>query len=88
MDHFGGLDVSVKETSICIVDYKGRIVKERELGSEPAARLKVLGNPTYASRRLDGGKPAVAIVFRSLAEAAATGDRSSGYMRASDALGT
>jgi transposase len=28
MDHFGGLDVSVKETSICIVDDTGRIVKE------------------------------------------------------------
>ena len=27
MDHFGGLDVSVKETSICIVDDTGRIVK-------------------------------------------------------------
>jgi hypothetical protein len=26
MDHFGGLDVSVKETSICIVDDTGRIV--------------------------------------------------------------
>ena len=27
MDHFAGLDVSVKETSICIVDDTGRIVK-------------------------------------------------------------
>ena len=26
MDHFAGLDVSVKETSICIVDDTGRIV--------------------------------------------------------------
>jgi transposase len=26
MDHFAGLDVSVKETSICIVDETGRIV--------------------------------------------------------------
>ena len=28
MYHFGGLDVSVKETSICIVDETGRIVLE------------------------------------------------------------
>jgi hypothetical protein len=28
MDHFAGLDVSVKETSICIVDETGRIVRE------------------------------------------------------------
>jgi hypothetical protein len=25
MDHFAGLDVSVKETSVCIVDDTGRI---------------------------------------------------------------
>jgi hypothetical protein len=28
MDHFAGLDVSVKQTSICIVDDTGRIVRE------------------------------------------------------------
>jgi hypothetical protein len=53
MDHFGGLDVSVKETSICIVDDTGRIVKEVKVASEPAALLKVLGNPTTASSGSD-----------------------------------
>jgi hypothetical protein len=33
MDHFGGLDVSVKETSVCILDDAGRIVKETRAGS-------------------------------------------------------
>jgi predicted NBD/HSP70 family sugar kinase len=47
MDHFGGLDVSVKETSICIVDDTGRIVKEVKVASEPEALLKVLGNCVY-----------------------------------------
>ena len=28
MDHFAGPDVSVEETSICIVDDTGRIVRE------------------------------------------------------------
>jgi transposase len=28
MDHFAGLDVSVKETSICMLDDTGRIMKE------------------------------------------------------------
>jgi transposase len=28
MDHFAGLDVSVKETSICIVNDTSRIVRE------------------------------------------------------------
>ena len=26
MDHFAGLDVSVKETSVCIVDDTGRVL--------------------------------------------------------------
>ena len=43
MDHFAGLDVSVKETSICIVDDTGRIVREVRVASEPEALLKVLG---------------------------------------------
>ena len=47
MDHFAGLDVSVKETSVCILDDAGKIVKEVKVASEPQALLKVPGNPTY-----------------------------------------
>jgi hypothetical protein len=32
MDYFAGLDVSVKETSVCIVDDAGKIVREVLLG--------------------------------------------------------
>jgi len=28
MDHFAGLDVSVKETGVCIVDDTGKIIRE------------------------------------------------------------
>ena len=42
MDHFGGLDVSVKETSVCIVDETGRIIREVKTASEPEALLAVL----------------------------------------------
>ena len=52
MDHFAGLDVSVKETSICIVDDTGRIVREVKVASEPEALLKVLGNPAYRFKRI------------------------------------
>ena len=41
MDHFAGLDVSVKETSICIVDDTGKIVREVKVASEPEALLAV-----------------------------------------------
>ena len=42
MDHFAGLDVSVKETRVCIVDDAGKIVREARVASEPEALLQVL----------------------------------------------
>ena len=52
MDHFAGLDVSVKETSVCIVDETGRIVREVEVASEPEALLQVLRNRRYYFKRI------------------------------------
>ena len=52
MDHFAGLDVSVKETSLCIVDDTGRIVREAKVASEPEALLQVLVNPAYHFKRI------------------------------------
>ena len=34
MDYFAGLDVSVKETSVCIVDDAGKIVRDARVASE------------------------------------------------------
>ena len=39
MDHFAGLDVSVKETSVCIVDDTGKIVREVKVASKPESIL-------------------------------------------------
>src|SRR5665647_2143246 len=52
MDHSAGLDVSVKETSICVVDDTGRIVREVKVASEPEALLQVLKNPAYHFKRI------------------------------------
>src|SRR6266568_9433356 len=52
MDHFAGLDVSIKETSVCIVDETGRIVREVKVASEPDALLPVLLNPAYHFKRI------------------------------------
>ncbi len=43
MDHFAGLDVSVKDTSVCIVDDTGKIVREVKVASEPTAFACPLG---------------------------------------------
>jgi transposase len=70
MDHFAGLDVSVKETSVCIVDDTGRIVREVKVASEPDALLAVLTNPAYCFKRvgLEAG-PLSQWLFSALAEA-------------------
>jgi hypothetical protein len=52
MEHFAGLDVSVKETSVCIVGDTGRIVREVKVASEPAALLQVLTNSAYRFKRV------------------------------------
>jgi transposase len=52
MDYFAGLDVSVKETSVCIVDDAGKIVREVRVASEPEALLQVLTNKTYRFKRI------------------------------------
>ena len=69
-DHFAGLDVSVKETSVCIVDDTGRIVREVKVASEPEALLAVLKNTAYHFKRigLEAG-PLSQWLFSALAEA-------------------
>src|SRR5438128_2395803 len=52
MDYFAGLDVSVKETSVCIVDNAGKIVREARVASEPEALLQVLTNTIYRFKRV------------------------------------
>ena len=42
MTHYAGLDVSLEETAICIVDQTGQIVKEARTTSEPQALVAAL----------------------------------------------
>jgi transposase len=52
MEHFAGLDVSVNETSICIVDDTGRIIREVKVASEPGALLQVLKSGSCRFKRI------------------------------------
>jgi transposase len=52
MKHFAGLDVSVNETSVCVVDDTGKIVREVKVASEPGALLQVLENRSYSFKRI------------------------------------
>ena len=70
MDYFAGLDVSVKDTSVGIVDDAGKIVREVKIASEPEALLAALKNPAYRFKRigLEAG-PLSQWLFSALAEA-------------------
>ena len=74
MDHFAGLDVSVKETSVCIVDDTGKIVREVKVASEPEALLAVLKEsrlPLQAN--WIGSRAAVAMAVQRSRRSRATG---------------
>jgi hypothetical protein len=35
MEYYAGIDVSLEQSSVCIVDVKGKIVREAKVASEP-----------------------------------------------------
>jgi hypothetical protein len=40
MEHYAGVDVSLKESSVCVVDATGTIVREVKIASEPEALVR------------------------------------------------
>src|SRR6478752_6204747 len=44
MAHFVGLDVSVKETSVCVVDDTGKVILEQKVPTEPADIITLLSS--------------------------------------------
>ncbi|MES0217154.1 IS110 family transposase [Mesorhizobium sp. C280B] len=52
MKHFVGLDISVKETAVCVVDETGRICREVKVVSHPDDIIAVLKDSTWNVERL------------------------------------
>lgn len=52
MKYFAGLDVSLEETAICVVDEGGEIVKEMRSESEPEALVSVLSSLRLGFERI------------------------------------
>jgi hypothetical protein len=40
MAYYAGIDVSLKESSVCVVDAKGKVVREIKVASEPEAVVR------------------------------------------------
>jgi transposase len=52
MNHYAGLDVSVKETSVCIVDEAGDICREVKVASHPEDLAQLLKDPAWRFARV------------------------------------
>lgn len=52
MEHYAGLDVSLEQTSVCVVDARGEIVREAKVASEPEALIGFLRGQQLAIGRV------------------------------------
>ena len=70
MQHYVGLDVSVNETIVCIVDKAGKVIREVKVATEPGAILAVLTEEPLTLERigLEAG-PLSQWLYSALAEA-------------------
>jgi transposase len=55
MKHYAGLDASVKETSMCIIDEAGKTTRETKVASEPEVILAVLMDEALTMRSRPSG---------------------------------
>ena len=52
MKHYAGLDVSLEETSVCILDETGKICREIKVISHPEDLLRILQDPAWRFERI------------------------------------
>ena len=52
MKHYAGLDVSVEENSVCILDETGKICREVKVTSHPEDLLRILQDPAWHFERI------------------------------------
>jgi transposase len=52
MEHYAGIDVSLENASVCVVDQAGRIVREAKAASEPAALIAWFGSLGFEVTRI------------------------------------
>jgi hypothetical protein len=53
MEHYAGIDVSLEQSSLCVVDATGKIVREAKVASEPVrpSGRRAMRTPATCSKR-------------------------------------
>ncbi|MGC8536757.1 MAG: IS110 family transposase, partial [Rhizomicrobium sp.] len=52
MDYYAGIDVSLKESSVCVVDGTGKVAREIKVASEPEALVECFRSLGLAVERI------------------------------------
>ncbi len=52
MEHYAGIDVSLELSSVCVVDAKGKIIKEAKVGSDPESLVTFFRGLGFAIERI------------------------------------
>ena len=47
MEYFAGIDVSLEQSSVCVVDAAGKIIREAKVASEPDYQSNRASHDTY-----------------------------------------
>jgi hypothetical protein len=52
MEYYAGIDVSLEQSSVCVVDGSGKIVREGKVASEREALIGYLGSLGFVLSRI------------------------------------
>jgi transposase len=52
MDHYAGIDVSLEQSSVCVVDASGKIVRESKVASDPEALIAWFASLEFGVERI------------------------------------
>ena len=52
MDHYAGLDISLEETSVCIVNNDGKVIRETKVATDPDSLAKELADSKTTLKRI------------------------------------
>ena len=78
MEHYAGIDVSLELSSVCVVDAKGKIVREAKVASEPEALVGFFEALGFAVKRGRSGSRAAVAMAACEAETSRIRDGSAG----------